>query len=249
MTIQPSRSASPAAIAIIGVIVAGLGAWLIVNSAFFDIRDVRVHGARTISEEEILRLAAIRNGTNLIMLDTGQVASRLLRDPRVREAVVERDLPTTAVIRVVERRPGGWVEGPDGFAVVAGDGTILETVPAAPSKLPSLGSWSGSPVVGERVEGFDGPLRITSTMVASLLRQVEAASLEGTAVVLELREGGSILYGQPTQVGAKNRAVAAMLEWAAGEGLDIRTLDVRAPSAPSLQPVRGPKISSPISTS
>jgi cell division protein FtsQ len=249
VTIQPSRSASPAAIAIIGVIVAGLGTWLVVNSAFFDIRDVRVHGARTISEGEILRLASIRDGANLIMLDTGQVASRLLRDPWIREAVVERDLPTTAVIRVVERRPGGWVEGPEGFAVVAGDGTILETASAVPSRLPSLGPWSGSPVVGERVGGFDGPLRITSAMVASLLRQIEAASVEGTEVVLRLRQGGSILYGPPTQVGAKNRAVAAMLEWAAGEGLEIRTLDVRAPAAPSLQPVRGPKISSPISTS
>lgn len=246
MTIDRRRSASPAALTVITLIVVGLGTWLVLNSAFFDIRDVRVLGARNVSEEEILRIASIQSGTNLIMLDTGQVASRLREEPWIRDAFVERDLPTTAVIRVIERRPVGWVESPAGFAIVSGDGTILEPATAAPLKLPGIGSWPGTMIPGERVEGLAVPLRVTGAMPPGLLHQVASATLEETDVTLHLRAGGSVLFGTPTQIDAKNQALDEMLRWAASEGIEIHAVDVRVPAAPTLQPVRGHKISSPI---
>lgn len=249
MTVGQRRAASPAALTVIALIVIGLGTWIVLNSAFFDIRDVRVLGARNRSEEDILRLASIRTGTNLIMLDTGDVASRLREDPWILDAFVERDLPTTAVIRVVERRPGGWVQGPGGFAIVSGDGTILEPAAAAPPRLPAVGSWSGTMTPGERVDGLDATLRVTALMAPVLVREVASAGLEGTDVILQLRTGGNVMFGPPTQIDAKNRALAEVLRWAAGEGIEIRSIDVRVPAAPSLQPRRGPKISSPIPTS
>jgi cell division protein FtsQ len=248
MTVGRGRAASPAALAVIALIVIGLGTWIVLNSAFFDIRDVRVVGARNVSEEDILRLASIQRGTNLILLDTGDVAIRLREDPWIRDAFVERDLPTTAVIRVVERRPGGWVEGPDGFAIVSGDGTILEPADAAPSRLPAIGSWPGALIPGERVGGLDLTLRVTASMAPALLHEVASAGLEGSDVILQLRAGGSVMFGTPSQIDAKNQALVDMLRWAEGEGIAIRSIDVRVPAAPSLQPVRGPRIS-PIPTS
>lgn len=249
MTIERPRSASPAASTIIALIVAGLGAWIVLNSAFFDVREVRVLGARNVSEDEIRRIAAIRSGTNLIMLDTGDVVSRLREDPWIRDALVERDLPTTAVIRVVERRPSGWVAGSSGFAIVSGDGTILEAVTAVPPRLPEIGTWTGTVIAGERVDGLDTTLRITGAMPSGLLRHVASAGIVGTDVELQLRAGGNVIFGPPTQIDEKNRALAEMLQWAEGEGIDIRSIDIRVPATPSLRPVRGPKISSPIPSS
>jgi hypothetical protein len=76
---------------------------------------------------------------------------------------------------------------------------------------------------------------------------VAAAELDDGDVILELRSGGSVLYGTPTEVGAKNRALAAMLEWAEEQGVEVGSVDVRVPSAPSLEPAGENAASTPIS--
>lgn len=246
MTIDRTKSVSPAAFGIIGLIVIGLGAWIVLNSAFFDIRTIRVEGARSISEDDIRTIAAIRSGTNLIMLDTGEVAARLLGDPWIHQAFVERDLPTTAVIRVIERRPAGWVQGPSGFGILAGDGTILERTAVAPLRLPHAGSWPETLRAGERITGLESPLRVTASMQTGLLREIASVTYDGADVLLDLRSGGSVLYGPASELSAKNRALATMLRWAAGQNIVVKTVDVRVPGAPSLEPERGSKITSPI---
>jgi cell division protein FtsQ len=239
MTIDRTRSASPGVLLIVGLLVAGIAGWVILNSAFFDIRDVRVLGARNVSEERIRGLAAIPHGENLIMLDTAGAAERLRTDPWIKEAVVERDLPATAVISVVERRPGGWLQGLDGVAIIAGDGTILERADTAPLHLPTIGPWPGSLAPGDRIDGLGQALRVTASMPSRLLRQISSAASEGTDVILELRTGGTVLYGTPDQLGVKNDALEDMLRWVLGQGIAVGSIDVRVPSAPSLEPLHG----------
>jgi hypothetical protein len=79
-----------------------------------------------------------------------------------------------------------------------------------------------------------------------LLSRVATAELDDGDVILELRGGGSVLYGAPTEVGAKNRALGGMLEWAEGQGVEVGRVDVRIPSAPSLEPAGGNAPTTPI---
>lgn len=237
MSIDRPRGGSPAAMAVIGLLVLGLGGWVVVNSAFFTIRDVRVEGGRNLSAEEIRRLADIRSGANLIMLPLDQVSARVEAHPWILDAQVERDLPTTAVIRVIERTPGGWIEDADGLAIIAGDGTVLERVVEPPPGLPDLGTTPDALTVGERATVPGETLRVAASMGTPLRRHLESLEVRGTDVVLRLREGGTVLYGSPDELSAKNRALGEMLRWANAEGIAIRTVDVRVPSAPSLEPV------------
>ena len=224
--------------AVLGLVALGLTGWIVLNSAFFAIRDVRIEGLRNVATEEIRELADVSAGENLIMLPTEDVANRVEGHPWVLDARVDRDFPATAVITVIERRPGGWIEDPGGIAVVAGDGTVLERTQEVPVNLPAVGRDSGTLAVGDRVPAPSEPLRVAASMGEPLRRQVESVELEASGVVLTLREGGTVLYGGATDLPAKNGAVAEMLRWARGEGIAVRTLDVRVPSAPSLEPVR-----------
>ena len=231
------RRGTPAAMAVIGVLVAGLTGWVVLNSAFFAIRDIRVEGATHVPADEIRQLAEIRSGQNLVTLPVEEVAGRVEVHPWILDARVERDLPTTAVITVIERRPGGWLRDPAGIAVVAGDGTVLERLQARPSNLPEIGELSSSPSPGDRVEAPAETLRVAASMSEPLRRQVESLRVEGQNVVGLLRSGGAVLYGSAEELRAKNRALAEMLRWARKEGIDVRTIDVRVPTAPSLEPV------------
>ncbi|MGH2691927.1 MAG: cell division protein FtsQ/DivIB [Actinomycetota bacterium] len=246
MTVGGQRSGSFAARAIIGVVLLGAGVWVVLNSAFFSIRDIRVLGTRHVADTEILRIAAVEEGDNLVTLPTGEVAARLEGHPWIAIAMVQRDLPTTVVIRVLERHPVGWIEDPDGPVVVAGDGTALAREQRPPRTLPALGSWPEALAPGDTIGGLTEPLRISSAMSPWLRHRIASADFDDGDVVLELRDGGSVLYGTPTDVTAKNRALGSMLRWAEEQGIAVRAVDVRVPSAPSLAPVGGSAIPTPI---
>jgi cell division protein FtsQ len=221
---------------------------VVLSSAVFAVRDFRVLGASGVSDREILRIAAIDEGDNLITLRTAEVAARLEGHPWIEDAAVDRDLPATVVISVLERRPAGWVEDPNGPVVVAGDGTVLARQNGPSRVLPSVGMWPEPLSPGDRIDGPAEELRISSAMTSWLQRRIASADLDDGDVTIELREGGSVLYGAPTQVGAKNRALAGLLKWAEAQGIEVRNVDVRVPSAPSLKPVGGSAPTAPIPT-
>lgn len=246
MTVNRQRSGSLAARAIVGVVLLGAGVWVVLNSAFFSIRDVRVLGARHVPDAEILRIAAVEEGDNLIALPTSEVTARLEGQPWIAAAIVERDLPTTVVIRVVERRPAGWIEDPNGQVVIAGDGTVLAREQTPPQTLPAMGSWPDALAPGDTIDALTEQLRISAAMPPWLRRSIASTDLDDGDVVLELRNGGSVLYGASTEVAAKNRALGSMLRWAEEQRIAVRTVDVRIPSAPSLAPVGGSTVTAPI---
>ena len=243
MTTGAARRGSTASLVIITLIVLGIGTWVFLNSAFFSIREVRVLGSRAVAVDDIRRLSGVELGDNLITLATSGVEERLEKDPWIVSAEVERDLPRAVVITVVERRPAGWLEDPDGFAIVAGDGTILERQGYEPQHLPALGELPDAAAIGEGIDTLDLPLRVTASMDARTLREIATVKVRGSEVALELRGGGAVLYGPATDTRAKSRALGDMLMWAEEEGLAIESIDVRVPSAPSLAPAHGPSIS------
>lgn len=240
MTIDRPRRGSPAAMVVLGLVALGLSGWVVLNSAFFAIDDVRIEGVRNVASEDIRELAGVSAGENLIMLAVDDVARRVEGHPWVLDARVERDFPTTAVITVIERRPGGWIEDPGGIVIVAGDGTVLERTQTKPPNLPSVGHGLQTLTAGDRVPSSSELLRVAASMGEPLRRQIESLELQGTELVLDLRQGGTVLYGGVENLPAKNRALAEMLRWARGEGIAVRTVDVRVPSAPSLAPLEIP---------
>jgi hypothetical protein len=67
--------------------------------------------------------------------------------------------------------------------------------------------------------------------------ETAAAAGVGTLVLTHL---GPYTSAQPAvDMAAKNRALGELLRWARGEGVRIHTVDVRVPSAPSVQPAGG----------
>lgn len=70
----------------------------------FEIRTVRVEGARWLTDEEAARTLALPAGTNL-WEDPTPWAERIREHPLVAEVRVRRRIPGTLVLKVVERQP------------------------------------------------------------------------------------------------------------------------------------------------
>ncbi|HEX5948352.1 MAG TPA: FtsQ-type POTRA domain-containing protein [Actinomycetota bacterium] len=224
-----------AALTMVGL---GLGVWAVVNSPVFGIDRIRVEGARQLTADEVRELAAVEPGTNLLRLSVDEVAAAVERSPWVRNAVADRALPTTLVLRVEERRGVGWVEDPSGPVVVADDGTVVDRPGSIPSALPGLGTVEEPLAPGERLGG-GATLRVAASMRDGLLATLASVTEIDGELLLGLREGGEVRYGKADHLAEKNRALAEMLTWAAERGVGVEYVDVRIPSAPALRPVAG----------
>jgi len=80
------------------------------------VADIRVEGRETTDRETILAALAAGPGTPILAVDPVQARAQLEALPWVRSAVIERRLPSTLYVRLVERKPlalwqhGGKIE-------------------------------------------------------------------------------------------------------------------------------------------
>jgi cell division protein FtsQ len=68
----------------------------------FEVRDVTVFGNQHAVKGELLRLAQLSDGLNILTLDVVQIEKNLQSHPWVKSAVVERRLPSTVRIEIAE---------------------------------------------------------------------------------------------------------------------------------------------------
>ena len=226
---------------VLGAVVLGLIAWGALMSPLLEIRDIRIAGTSTLSNREILALAEVRAGENLVRLSPQAVERRLAASPWIAQATVTRSFPNTLEIGVVERRAVGWGRDEGGPFIVAGDAVVLDR-PDGPPRLPSIGRYPGLTLEsGTRVPEPHAALRVLESFSQGLLRSVAAAEVDGTTgVLLQLgADGGEVIYGPATSLRQKNEALAAILDWAGERDLGIRYIDVRAPESPVLKPAGG----------
>jgi cell division protein FtsQ len=246
---ERSRLRSPAAFAIVVVAAIAAAGWLALDSPFFQVDRVVVRGVRHLEPDRVRSLAGFGDDANLIRLSLDEVAGRVERDPWVAAAEATRDLPSTLIIVVRERRASGWLDADGDAVIVAGDGTVLERSSSPAGSLPALGETADRAVPGGRLGETPLALRVTGSMPRALLRGTREAGEDDGEVVALLRGGGSVRYGVPAQLPEKHRALLSILSWAEEHGMTVGSIDVRIPSAPTLRPPGGGgRIAVPVGT-
>jgi cell division protein FtsQ len=245
---RPTEAAAPrggrvrrAAAVGIAVITAGAGiAALLAQSPLFQIRTFRVAGASHLTEERVRKLAGVREGDNLLWLETHAVEQRLQEHAWVASATVERDLPSGLRISLVERRPTAAVEQGHRYRLLAGDGTTLGEAaanPQLPLIQPAASAAPGHTGPARATDGEPAPwpaarsLSVLPPRVRAIVDRVLV--MEDGTLTFELRSGARVLYGQATRTREKARALSSLLRWAEEEGERIVAADVRSPSAPT----------------
>ena len=94
---------------------------------FFTLENIKLVGAKYLTQDDILKVGEIYMGEPLFQLETDQVQSRLAKDLRVEEVTVRRDLPHTLEVTLKERRPIATVACNYGYLDLDHDGTVLDS--------------------------------------------------------------------------------------------------------------------------
>ncbi|GEM_PF-2425428 len=221
--------------AILVAIVALLGSWWVTKSSIFAMRSLHVTGERHLSRQDVARLGGLTASTDVLWLSTHSLEQRLRRSPWVASARITRTLPGSISIQIRERAPiaiskSGWL--------IAQDGVVLQRQRGSSTRFPVVDSGRRSMAPGERVQLALPQIEAVRSLMRSLRLEVESVRADAAGMVtLELRGGGRVLWGDTSDLTAKNRALAALIAWAARSGVKPVYIDLRAPSAPAILPV------------
>ncbi|MBA2312106.1 MAG: FtsQ-type POTRA domain-containing protein, partial [Actinobacteria bacterium] len=188
--------------------------WSVLASPLLGVRHVQLTGARHTTADEISAAAGLVPGVNLLLLSTTEVASRVQTLPWVKSAQVERKLPGTVAVRVVEREPAMALSVGAARWTVDGAGRVL--TPGEVGELPILaGTESGGVEEGVRLEapGLRGALRAFASMPDGLRARVAAAFAPSAERISFSLDGGTLIrYGSAEQLIAKGAVASAVLQ-------------------------------------
>jgi hypothetical protein len=218
------------------LVLSGGAVWLLTSPVF---GVVRVESGRyRYSSQDAVQTALSRVlGRNIWRLSHGDVSAACADLPWVRDIRLQRRLPSTVMVELVEWRPLLGVARPedaDGSWVLLADGRVLEAPPHL--EVPGLPVLVGADVIIDDA----GHQRLASPVddvVLGLLRALEETGLESATpvdfvritpdgYVVELqRRAGSLLLGHGDFAGRLSRYLLARDSIPFGASVDLRFAD------------------------
>jgi cell division protein FtsQ len=206
---------------------------------------VQLVGSKHLTGADIERAAHIGSDTNLLLLST----ARVVRDTEglswVQRAHVERSLPGTVRVRVVERKPVMvLVQGSTRWLIDQAAHVIAPAAGGGHGHLPTLAGVH-APVIrpGVRLSLDTGAGALTAwrSLPAKISRRVVAVFAPTIdAITFSLRDGTTVRYGPPTDMKDKNHVLLALLHKVFVEGTGASYIDVRVPTSPAVGPPTTP---------
>ncbi len=145
-----------AAAGIVFVVAASIGlAWGIkqhvVSSPRFAVKNIRVEGTQKRTPEQVAETAGLEIGMNVFAVDLTHARQRLLRDPWIAEAEVDRKLPSTLTIEVTEREATAVVAVDADLYLCNHEGEIFKKLePQDPHDLIVITGLTSSLVANDR---------------------------------------------------------------------------------------------------
>ena len=204
------------------VVVLGAVAGIALGTSTFAITDVTVLGVGPENTPAVAQAADVPVGDNLLLLDTSDVAGRVLTIPRVARVDVRRSLPGTVTITVAEREPVLSVPAADGQALVDDTGLAYRTVPTRPAGIPLLHLPPG---VAPRPEdpATRASVAVVTALPAALRRSVTDVAASGAYDVSFTVGGGRTVRWGAADDNARKAAVLAALLTRPGHTYDVST--------------------------
>jgi cell division protein FtsQ len=208
------------------------------RTPLFDVDRVAVVGAVRTASADVIAAANVPDGQALLDVDLDAVERRVDDLPWVAAADASRHWPGTVVVSVEERQPvavaptdaGGW-------AVLSGDGRLMEVVAAPPAGLVPIADIpaidEAAPELAPSTLDALGVIRRLPAALAA--RVVAVAPTAGGRVELRLQPSGVLRIKPGPELTDQIVAAAAVL--AAAPAHCIEAVDVQVPEHPVLTPL------------
>ncbi|MFT8314696.1 MAG: FtsQ-type POTRA domain-containing protein [Clostridium sp.] len=99
---------------------------LCLKLTYFNIKYVNVLNNKTIDSNEIIKESGIQKNTNIFYMNSTNIKNNILNNPYILSVDINRSLPNTVDINVVERKAVFYIQNNNKFSVIDKDGRVLE---------------------------------------------------------------------------------------------------------------------------
>jgi cell division protein FtsQ len=227
------------ALLVLGLAALAGGGWLwLRDSSLVQVTHVNVTGATTSEASRVTdALDSAARGMSTLHVRERELKDAVAPYSSVESVRVQTNFPHRMSIRVVERKPVAALEHGDRRLAVTGGGIVLRGI-TADGDLPIIQlskDIAGTRVTDKRVLGA---LEVARAAPKPLLHAAEQLSVQPRGVVVELRDGPELVFGDGDEASAKWTAAARVLAEPSAAGATY--LDLRVPgrvAAGGLAPV------------
>ena len=122
----------------------------VLKAPFFNIKTVVCTGQENLAQEEIIKAANIKTGTNVFTVNITAAKKRVAAIPSVSESNVRRIFPNKIKIWVREAREAAYVRTESGAAIIDKDGKILKVTAEDDEALQNIAELSGIEVKAQK---------------------------------------------------------------------------------------------------
>lgn len=208
------------------------GGWLwLRDSSLVSVRTVSISGVSGPDAEQIrsvLTLAA-RNMTTLDVR-VGQLRTVVAPYPVVKDLRVSTQFPHGMRIEVIEHLPVGALTAGGRAVAASGDGTLLRDAPTGSLPAIPVASLPGGSRVADAA-ALDALALLSATPQRMLARIAQVTTAPPHGLVVALRSGPSIYFGDRSDLAAKWTAATEVLGDPSSAGASY--IDVTDPSRPA----------------
>lgn len=217
------------------VLAVGFGVYEFATWPGFTPHRVAVNGNQVVTKEQILSAAEINPRTNIWLQNAKAIGKRVAAIPYIDTAEVRRLPPGTVVIDVTERKPFARLKTDEGAFLIDRSLRVLQPDDGSAQMLPIFEDPDRAPVrIGTTLD---------ATALIALRDDEEALTAAGLSttnlthdkygdLVVVLRNGVRVLFGDETDLQKKIRLVDPILTQVGRAGRPIGTIDLRAPNTP-----------------
>jgi cell division protein FtsQ len=188
-------------------------------------RNVVITGLGSVTQDEIIAAAGVKQGTPLLQVNTDDVAERVATIRRVATARVQREYPSTLRITVVERVPVVVKDYPDGPHLFDKDGVDFATAPPPPNL-----AYLDTDNPGPSDPATKAALAVMTALPPDVAGQVARVSAPSVAAItLTLGDGREVVWGTTDRTEEKAQKLAGLLTQPG------HTYDVSSPDLPTVK--------------
>ena len=209
------------AVVVLGVI--GGGVYAVYFSPALSVQGVEVLGEDTVSQEEVLRFAAVPTGGPLATADLAAIKRRVENIDAVLSADVSRRWPQDVRIEVQEREPVAVVEQGGAFVAIDDSGQRFNSYRRAPAGLPRI--QAADVTDSEALTSAALVLGSLSAEVRAIVDHLEVDGID--EIELVLADDRTIRWGSAASSEQKAEVLVALLDQPGTR------FDVSVPSQPT----------------
>lgn len=214
------------------VVIIGAAIFYCLTGEYFNVDNFKINGNSYYSADEVLTLGNAKKGGNIFIgTKYKEIKERLLRDTYIKKVVFEKELPSTVIINITERKQLGIIDYGSYYLIIDEEGTYLRKTDIMP-EITTIRGFTlndltlGSQIGVEEEVQFKSALRVLKAMndYDMFFYAIEPCEGDIKAYVLEnlICQGTAENIESVLETNALQGAVAKLLS----EGIERGTLKI-----------------------